>query len=81
MQDPKQGPMLPPERQAGKVTLADGRTFVWMAGFADGEIWGGVGDPDGRPVSGTSGWWRTTDPEKAAECAALLYPATTPAGR
>lgn len=52
----------------GSVVLRHGYSFKWMAS-ADGEISGFIEDSDGRMVGGSCGWWRTKNPDVAADAA------------
>lgn len=51
----------------GKIDCANGVTFRWMIGGGEEhpEVAGWFEYADGRIMSGSYGWWRTTDPEKA----------------
>lgn len=54
----------------GRVNLGEFGIFYWTR-MEDGEISGHVEDVGRRIISGTSGWYRTNDPDRAAEFAAL----------
>jgi hypothetical protein len=58
------------ENSYGEIELENGKTFQWMRGGGDGEIWGAVWNEDGSIAKNTSGWYRTTDVDKAAKLAA-----------
>ena len=51
---------------AGEIER-DGYTFYWM--LQDGEIHGGMAGPDRCFIKGLSGWYRTDDPNEAADIA------------
>ena len=55
----------------GAIALDNGFTFHWCIASPDGEIFGHIADPHQCIVSGTSGWYRTNDPDVAAVAAAL----------
>lgn len=57
-------------KKSGKINLKHNLVFVWS--LSDGkvpEIFGHVQTPTGATVKGTSGWYRTDDPQKAAKVA------------
>lgn len=59
---------------SGREKLSNGRVFCWMmSGTHIKEVYGSVEETDGRIISGSSGWWRTPDPEKATAAAEALY--------
>lgn len=60
------------EKRSGKIDLKNGHSFHWMRA-SDGEITGFIETPKGGVLKGSSDWWRTEDPEKAAKAAEVLY--------
>lgn len=47
------------------LDLGNGYTFEWM--LSGDEIIGHVIKPEGGILAGSSGWWRTEDPQQAAK--------------
>lgn len=57
--------------RSGKVAMEGGYHFYWMrTGTTYPDIYGSIECPDGRLLPNSSGWYRTTDPDKALEIAA-----------
>jgi len=54
----------------GTIELESGNRFIWMSS-KDGEINGFVERSNGGIIKGTSGWYRTNDPDQAARTAEL----------
>ena len=51
---------------SGRIKLDNGGEFTWtISGDTHPEIHGALWHKDGRIVKGSSGWYRTTDPEAA----------------
>jgi len=59
-------------RTHGEVQLNKGGKFVWMSA-KDGEISGFIENNERKVVDGSSGWWRTEDPDIAAQLAADTF--------
>lgn len=55
------------------VTMSDGSVFrMIMTGTTTPEIYGWL-EKDHCLISGSAGWWRTTDPQEAAKRAAANF--------
>ena len=54
------------EKLNGEIEIGNGDVFMWVRGIGDNEVHGLVRRSSGGFVPGTSGWYRTTDPVKAA---------------
>ena len=53
------------KEMSGIIELDNGFKFVWMISYT--EVHGHIRKPDGQVMAGTSGWYRTAFPQKAAE--------------
>lgn len=61
------------ETTHGTISIDAEHEFVWSKSPRGSEIWGFIKKSCGTTI-GTSGWWRTDDPEKAARLAATQIP-------
>lgn len=59
-------------RTHGAIQLSEGSKFIWMSA-ADGEISGFIEDNERKLIDGSNGWWRTKDPDLAAQLAADTF--------